>query len=424
MRAVPARQRRRLAAGAASVGVGVLALTAGVLGATSALAEPSHRPGGDQVVVAPGTRLWVDPDSTTRRAADRLTGQAREDALRLAAVPGATWFTGGTPSEVRTGVANVVSRARAAGAVPVIVAYNLPQRDCGSYSAGGARTTEDYVAWVTAMARGIGRDPAIVVLEPDGLGLIPWFTSVSGDAGSCRPSGVDPATAASDRFRALNRAVDLLDLQRTSVYLDGTHSGWLGVGDAADRLVRAGVTRADGVFLNVSNFETTGRQVRYGRWVSQCVDLVTRAGASAVSCPSQYWPADPGDVSTWSRTDDAFAAAYASTGLTPDPSRMPHVVVDTSRNGLGPWTPSQAFTDPETWCNPPGRGLGQRPTTTTGDPWVDAFLWVKVPGESDGRCHRGTAGPQDPARGVVDPEAGGWFPDLARELVANASPAL
>lgn len=421
---LPARARHRRSTVVATLCAGILAAAGIGTGAAAAAAGTPGVTRGQQSVVAPGTRLWVNPDSTARRAADTLTGQARDDALRLAAVPGATWFTGGTPSQVRTAVSGVVSRARAAGAVPVLVAYNLPGRDCGAYSAGGARTTDDYIAWVSAMAKGIGRDPAIVVLEPDGLGIIPWFTSVTGDAGWCRPSGVDPATAAAERFRALGRAVDLLDLAKTSVYLDGTHSAWLSVGDAADRLVRAGVQRADGLFLNVSAFETTDRQVRFGRWVSQCVDLVTRAGLSPTSCPSQYSPADPADVSTWSRTDDAFTALYAAAGLRPDPARMPHVVVDTSRNGRGPWVPTESYPDAETWCNPPGRGLGLRPTTTTGDPLVDAYLWVKVPGESDGQCVRGTAGPVDPARGVVDPAAGTWFPDLARELVAGADPAL
>lgn len=375
-------------------------------------------------MVAPGTPLWVDPESTTARAAAGLTGQAREDALRLAAVPGATWLTGGTPAQVRSQVASVVARAKADGAVPVLVAYDLPNRDCGAYSSGGARTADEYLAWVSAFAKGIGRDPAVVVLEPDGLGIVPWFTSVTGEAGWCRPAGADPATAATERFRTLSRAVSLLDLPRTSVYLDGTHSGWLSVGDVADRLLRANVGAADGFFLNVSGFETTPRQLRFGRWVSQCVDLVVRGGLRAADCPGQYHPADPADESTWQRTDDAFAALYAARRLTPDASRMPHFVLDTSRNGVGPWVPEASYPDPQPWCNPLDRGLGARPTTVTGNPLADAFLWVKVPGESDGECLRGTAGPEDPARGVVDPPAGGWFPDLARELLAHAAPAL
>lgn len=412
----------------AAVVAGCLALLAALLGteartAQSAAADAPARDGSSRVI-SPGTPLWVDPTGTAASAAAGLTGQARTDALRIASFPGSTWFTGGTPAEVRARAASVVGRAKAAGAVPVLVVYNLPFRDCGAYSAGGARSTDEYLTWVSALAKGIGRDPAVVVLEPDGLGIVPWFTSVTGEAGWCRPAEAAPATAASDRFRALSRAVTTLRQQRTSVYLDGTHSGWLGVGDVADRLLRANVGAADGFFLNVSNFETTARQLRFGRWVSQCLDLAVRGGVAPASCPSQYGPASPDDESTWRLTDDAFTATYRAKRLSPDPARMARFVIDTSRNGRGPWVPDVEHPAPETWCNPLDRGLGARPTTITGEPLADAFLWVKVPGESDGECHRGTDGPLDPARGVVDPPAGAWFPDLARELVANADPAL
>jgi endoglucanase len=49
---------------------------------------------------------------------------------------------------------------------------------------------------------------------------------------------------------------------------------------------------------------------------------------------------------------------------------------------------------------------------------------MKVPGESDGSCTRGTAGPVDPEWGVVDPPAGAWWPDQAHQLAALASPRL
>jgi endoglucanase len=100
-----------------------------------------------------------------------------------------------------------------------------------------------------------------------------------------------------------------------------------------------------------------------------------------------------------------------------------HFVVDTSRNGQGPWQPDAVYPSPEDWCNPPDRGVGMRPTRDTGNELVDAFLWIKIPGESDGLCHRGTGGPEDPARDMIDPAAGQWFPEMALELVHNAHPA-
>ena len=114
----------------------------------------------------------------------------------------------------------------------MLVAYNIPFRDCAQFSAGGATSAAEYEAWIDGFAAGIGDYPAIVILEPDGLGIIPWYTTVDGVAEWCQPAEADPATAAAERFEMLNYAVDqLAGLPNTSVYLDGTHSGWLNVGD-------------------------------------------------------------------------------------------------------------------------------------------------------------------------------------------------
>jgi endoglucanase len=80
-----------------------------------------------------------------------------------------------------------------------------------------------------------------------------------------------------------------------------------------------------------------------------------------------------------------------------------HFVIDTSRNGKGP--------KGTRWCNPPGRGLGAPPTTETGNPLVDAFLWIKTPGESDGECNGA-------------PKAGQWWPRYALGLARRADPPL
>jgi endoglucanase len=95
------------------------------------------------------------------------------------------------------------------------------------------------------------------------------------------------------------------------------------------------------------------------------------------------------------------------------------------------------------WCNPPGAGLGIRPTTETASGFADAYLWVKTPGESDGQCDAAggvrawdysaynpwgvTAAEQptfDPLWGQQDPAAGAWFPQQALQLAHNAAPPL
>ncbi|MFC8600407.1 glycoside hydrolase family 6 protein [Isoptericola sp. NPDC057191] len=370
--------------------------------------------------------IYVDPHSSTVEHAADLTGQAREDALRLARIPSATWFTDGTPREVRRAAADLTARAARADAVPVLVAYNIPYRDCSLYSAGGAADGEAYARWIEGLAAGIGKRQAIVVVEPDGLGVIPWHTDINGNLESCRPDQLDPATAADQRFAQLSHAVDVLSaLPRTQVYLDGTGSSWLSPGDATVRLTRANVAKADGFFVNVSNYESDDRLAHYASWVSDCLALTTRSSFPATSCQSQYWPATFDDTSTWHLTDATYDQAFADQGLVRDVATQKHAVLDTSRNGQGSWAaPAGKYTDPEVWCNPPDRGLGQLPDLETDDPYVDARLWIKVPGESDGECFRGTGGPLDPERGMQDPPAGAWFPEQARELIEHADPAL
>ena len=376
-------------------------------------------------VLSPDVELWTNPSSTTLEAAASLSGDARADALLLGSFPSATWINGGTPNEAKRDVKRAVSVAHDADEVPVLVAYNLPFRDCAQYSAGGATSAAEYTAWIDGFAKGIGNKDAVVILEPDGLGIIPWYTTVNGELEWCRPAEADADTAASERFAMLNHAVDAFAaLPNTAVYLDGTHSAWLGVGDITDRLIQAGVDRADGFFLNVSNYETTERQQKFGTWISDCINLSLNSWWQPEWCASQYYPASPADFSTWVLTDAAYDQAYADTGVARDTATQAHFVVDTSRNGVGPWTPTEVYPDPQVWCNPPDRGLGLRPTTDTGNELIDAYLWVKVPGESDGECFRGTGGPEDPERDMIDPAAGQWFVEMADELIDNAVPAI
>ncbi|WP_033074187.1 glycoside hydrolase family 6 protein [Sphingopyxis sp. MWB1] len=369
--------------------------------------------------------LFVDPASTTHEAARRLEGAARRDALLLAQYPSASWFAHGTPDFVEARARDLLDRAEARGELAVLALYNIPYRDCALYSAGGAADSDAYLDWVRGVARGIGERPAIILLEPDGLGVIPWHRTLDGAAESCRPDGQDESAAAR-RYAELRGAVAILSaLPKARIYLDGTGSSWLAPGEIASRLIRADVARIAGFFLNVSNYESDARVASYARFVSDCIALVTEAGLDPRQCPSQYSPATFGDHATWTLTDAAYDRLFARAGLARDPARQKRAVIDSSRNGQGSWTPPQGkYRDAEVWCNPPGRGLGRRPTLTSDHPYVDAFLWIKVPGESDGECWRGTAGPGDPERGVKAPPAGQWFAAQARELIELANPPL
>jgi endoglucanase len=427
---------------------------------------------------ASSTRFYVPPPAPAAIAQIEglVRGRHFRDAARLAAMeatPRAAWFTGGSPAEVKVAVRDTMVRAAREQRVPVLVAYNLPFRDCAQYSAGGATDTAAYDAWIDGFGQGIRNGKAVVILEPDGLGIIPYNTTIAGQAEWCKPTVTDasgnvvaaPGANPTERYAQMNHAVDSIigNAPNASVYLDGTHSAWLGVGEAAYRLVKAGVQRAKGLFVNVSNYQPTAQLAKYSTWISKCVYFANNPaeGGWRVGhydyCASQYYPASPTDFSTWALTDQWYAdnvdnAANPPTG----PAVLAHFVIDTGRNGQGPLdtTPFVAppFDQPVNviaglnagnWCNAFGAGVGLRPTANTGVPLGDAYLWVKTPGESDGSCD--IAGGArvwdysaynpwalasdaqnhfDPLWGLVDPAAGAWFPEQALQLARDADPPL
>ena len=248
-------------------------------------------------------------------------GRAADAALmdRIAGRPQAEWITGPNPRPIVEAHTKAAARA---GQTAVLVAYHIPNRDCGHYSAGGAQDGASYRAWIEQFAAGLGDRRAYVVVEPDAVAQV---------AAGC-------ARAAAERFGLLAYAVDRLKRQpHARVYLDAGNSGWIPeTGRLIGPLKASGAARADGFALNVSNFQTNEDSQRYG---------------------------------------DSLSSGLGGA----------HYVVDTSRNGNGPYTD----TDAEAWCNPPGRALGTAPTGRTGHRLLDAYLWIKRPGESDGTAEEG-----------------------------------
>lgn len=151
------------------------------------------------------------------------------------------------------------------------------------------------------------------------------------------------------RSRILSREVAAFTAAGVAAYLDAGNSNWVPPALMATRLTAAGVQQARGFFTNVANYYPTAQEQAYAEKVS------------------------------------------AATGGS-------HYVIDTSRNGQG-WR--------GTWCNAPGSGLGTSPRVVSDGSRLDALLWVKTPGASDGTCNGG-------------PAAGTWWSAFAQALVANA----
>lgn len=199
-----------------------------------------------------GLPLYTDPSSPAQHALVELPGDSA--AAELASVPQARWFTDSTPAEaVRGAVATYVDGAAAAGALPVLVVYAIPGRDCGGFSAGGLSDATAYAGWIRQVRAGIGGRAAAVIVEPDALSSADCLGRAARDA----------------RFAMLFDAVSQLGADATTaVYLDGGHSRWLSAKELADRLRLAGVTHARGFSLNVSNFYPTAEEQQYGEEVS------------------------------------------------------------------------------------------------------------------------------------------------------------
>ncbi len=402
----------------------------------------------------------------------------------MESTPSAVWFTGTTPSGDQQTPRQVEMQARLTmlqaalqRAVPVLVVYNIPGRDCSQYSAGGAPSDAAYQAWVSGLARGIGWGKAVVLVEPDGLANLP---------SNCSYAGEPNAPTDTSRIADIKYAVSAFEQDpNVAVYLDGGHSAWQPVGTIAQRLVEAGVADAQGFFLNVSNYQYATNNVFYGTWVSECIAL---GGGSltydyADNCPNQYWNGGPATswqgtalspYGVWSDSSPeldlstaGIGSRYASLLGTTVPTT--HFVIDTSRDGAGPndmaLYASAPYDQPQSvistlqsgnWCNPVGAGLGARPTAGTSSisPLLDAYLWVKIPGQSDGQCDAAggvrawdnsaytppvpgwpsTTDPSfstfDPLWSIqtgtltTDPAAGQWFPAQALQLAQDAVPPL
>ncbi|RSM47305.1 endoglucanase [Amycolatopsis balhimycina DSM 5908] len=262
---------------------------------------------------------YADPGTNAAKWVAANPGDSRAAVIRdrIAAVPQARWFTTTNTSTVRAEVDAYTGAAAAAGKIPIMVVYDIPNRDCGGASSGGAPSHDAYRAWIDQVAAGLAGRPAAIVLEPD---VLPQMTN-------CQNSDQQRQTTASMAYAGKRLKAGSA---QAKVYFDIGHSAWLSAGDAATRLRAADISNsADGISTNVSNYRATSDEVAY---------------------------------------DKAILGQLGDSRL--------KAVVDTSRNGNGP--------QGSEWCDPAGRAIGKPSTNQTGDGQIDAFLWVKPPGEADG----------------------------------------
>jgi endoglucanase len=304
-----------------------------------------------------GKKLYVDGTRSISTAAVEYERDGSPDAALLreaASQPGSIWLTGPTESDPSAQrdlneVMRTSTDAASQQAVPVYQLYAIPNRDaCAEHSKGGFASSEEYLRWVDSIITNL-KSPAVFSIEADAIAQ-----SVRGDCMS--------KEQIEERYRTLESAVSKLSASSNAlaVYLDAGHSEWFPDPTVlVEPLKRAGINKARGIAVNVSFFVATP------------------------------------EISDWALR----LASMAGSGK--------GVIIDTSRNGNG--VPPADVTGESRWCNPSGRAIGDKPSTTVRTDGIDAYIWIKNVGESDGSCGG-------------HPPAGTFEPSVAIELARNATP--
>ena len=237
--------------------IGVIAALSAVLAALGASGATARTASGNPFA---GARFYLAPDSNAARtaAAWRARGHSADARAleKIAEHPQAIWFGDWNGPDPSADVRAAVGSARARGEISILVAYDIPGRDCGGYSAGGARSPAAYRHWVDGLARGIGSGPAAVILEPDAVPELDCMTP----------------TNQRTTLALLGYAVRRVSTGGSAaVYLDAGNRGWQPPGIIATRLEQADVAQARGFSLNVSNFDWTSAEETYGDSISRLI---------------------------------------------------------------------------------------------------------------------------------------------------------
>jgi cellulose 1,4-beta-cellobiosidase len=350
-----------------------------------------------------GVRFFLNPEYTAAVEATAAHHPDEAAVIRKAAeYPTGVWLSDIKAVANLKGWLDEAKKQQDASGVPtmtLIVVYDLPERDCAAESSAGelhadengeARYRTEFIDPITAEFKAHPSQPIAVVLEPDSLGNLATNMSIP----KCQK-------ARSVYRNGVVYAIKSFHLPNVSVYLDAAHAGWLGWDDNRAKIAK--------VFKQVLT-EAGGPQMIRGFALntSNYTHLSNRDGAvlePSNPCPNELTYAKQlrGTLAMYGFRDHGF-------------------IIDTSRNGKG-----QIRRKWGDWCNIAGAGLGERPRADPA-PDIDAYWWVKPPGESDGSSDAN--GPRfDPmcageSAAKNAPQAGKWFEAYFMDLVHNANPPL
>ncbi len=305
----------------------------------------------DDPALLSGRMFYADPERQVVAAADAAAPETASLLRVIADQPEAVWLNGPTADDptAERDIATVARTSAAAaerGQVVLYQLYAIPNRDaCAEYSKGGFASPALYHDWVQRIAGNLAGE-AVFAVEADAIAQ----TVLGGCLNQAQIT---------ERYDTLRKAVGILRQSQNvlAVYLDAGHPEWI---TDPSRLVAplkaSGIDEARGVAINVSNFVATDKIIPWAAQLSALLGPTKRA------------------------------------------------IIDTSRNGNG--SPGPEVTGDARWCNPSGRAIGDTPTTVGMPAPIDAYVWIKHVGESDGAC-------------FGRPSAGTFMTDMAAELVRN-----
>jgi cellulose 1,4-beta-cellobiosidase len=343
-----------------------------------------------------GKSVYVSPyyaDEVAAAAASITDSALKAKYSAVAKVPTFIWFD--VIAKVPT-LETYLKDAQAKKQLLQIVVYDLPDRDCAAKASngefaianGGLAKYKGYIDQMVTILKKYPDVTVVAVVEPDSLANIVTNLNVAKCAG------------AQEAYKAgVTYAMQQLNTVGVYMYLDAGHAGWLGW--------PANLTPAAKMFADL--YKAAGSP----KFVRGLATNVANYNALSAASPD---PVTQGN----SNYDEihyinALGPALTSAGF---PAQF---IVDQGRSGKQ--NIRQAWGN---WCNVKGAGFGTRPTTSTGSSLIDAIVWVKPGGESDGTSdssatrYDSMCGQSDAAKPA--PEAGNWFQTYFNDLVVNASP--
>ncbi|AAZ54658.1 cellobiohydrolase. Glycosyl Hydrolase family 6 [Thermobifida fusca YX] len=412
-----------------------------------------------------GAKLYVNPVWSAKAAAEPGGSAVANESTavwldRIGAIEG-----NDSPTTGSMGLRDHLEEAvRQSGGDPLtiqVVIYNLPGRDCAALASNGElgpdeldRYKSEYIdpiadiMWDFADYENLR---IVAIIEIDSLPNL--VTNVGGNGGTelCAYMKQNGGYVNGVGY-ALRKLGEIPNVYN---YIDAAHHGWIGwdsnFGPSVDIFYEAAnasgstVDYVHGFISNTANYSATvepyldvngtvnGQLIRQSKWVdwNQYVDELSFVQDLRQALIAKGFRSDIGMLIDTSR--NGWGGPNRPTG--PSSSTDLNTYVDESR--------IDRRIHPGNWCNQAGAGLGERPTVNPA-PGVDAYVWVKPPGESDGASeeipndegkgfdrmcdptYQGNARNGNNPSGALPnaPISGHWFSAQFRELLANAYPPL